>query len=329
MKKVQWAILGCGNVTEVKSGPGFNKVPDSQIVAVMRRNGELAKDYAQRHGINKYYDDADKLINDPDVNAIYVATPPDTHAEYTIKAARAGKAVYVEKPMARNYAECEKMLAACDQANVPLFVAYYRRTLPDFLKIKQLIDQGSIGDIRFVSIELFHPVKDDLDRENLPWRVVPEIAGGGYFFDLASHQLDYLDYILGPIESATGTAANLAGDYPAEDTVSAQFKFESGILGTGMWCFAVAPSAKTDRTQIVGTKGRIIFSSFDVTPVILETENGTEQFEIPRPQHVQQPLIQTVVDDLLGKGSCPSTGASAARTSKILDDITSHGRVGP
>ena len=322
MKQIRWGMVGCGSVTELKSGPAFNKVQDSKLVAVMRRYGEKAKDYAMRHNVPKWYNNADELINDADVNAVYIATPPDSHARYTIKVAAAQKPVYVEKPMARNYSECREMLNACEKANVPLFVAYYRRTLPDFVKIKELIDGGAIGNIRLVNIELYNPVKDDLDQKNLPWRVIPEIAGGGYFFDLASHQLDFLDYVLGPIVSASGQTANQAGLYPAKDIVTANFKFESGVLGTGSWCFTVANAVKTDRTQIVGDRGRIIYSSFDIAPVMLETKNGVEQFEIPRPQHVQQPLIRTVVDNLLGRGKCPSTGTSAARTSKILDLIT-------
>jgi len=314
-------MIGCGAVTEVKSGPAFKKIKDSDLVTVMRRDGGKAEDYARRHNVAKFYDDAERLINDPNVNAIYIATPPDKHAEYTIKAAKAGKAVYVEKPMARNYAECQQMLRACEKASVPLFVAYYRRMLPDFLKVKELVDCGAVGRVRFVNIELYHPVKDDFDRNNPPWRVIPNIAGGGYFFDLASHQLDFLDYILGPIASASGQSANQAGLYPAEDIVTANFQFESGVLGAGTWCFTVAKECKTDRTQIVGDKGRISYSSFDVTPVVLETGKDIERFEIPRPAHVQQPLIQTVVDELLGRGKCPSTGTSAARTSKILDII--------
>jgi predicted dehydrogenase len=322
MKKIRWGIIGCGSVTEVKSGPAFYKVQDSELAAVMRRDADKAKDYAARHNVPKWYDSAEELINDPAVDAVYIATPPNCHAEYTIKTAQAGKPVYVEKPMALNFSECQQMIHACEKASVPLFVAYYRRTLPDFVKIKELVDSAAIGNIRFVNIELYHPVKEDLDPDSPPWRVLPEIAGGGYFFDLASHQLDFLDYILGPIASACGQTANQAGLYPAEDIVTANFKFESGVLGTGSWCFTVAASAKTDRTQIVGDKGRIIYSSFDVTPVILETQNGTEQFEIPRPQHVQQPLVQTIVDELLSRGKCPSTGTSAARTTKILDQIT-------
>lgn len=204
-EKVRWGIIGCGDVTEVKSGPAFQKIKNSELVAVMRRTGELAKDYAERHNVPKWYDDADALINDPDVDAIYIATPPGSHKEYTIKVAKAGKPVYVEKPMALNFAECNEMIAACKAARVPLYVAYYRRAQPRFVKIKELLENKEIGDVRFVSTTQYQKASEDVkDSENLPWRVQPELSGGGLFFDLASHTLDLLDFLLGPIKEAQG-----------------------------------------------------------------------------------------------------------------------------
>jgi predicted dehydrogenase len=327
MEQVRWGIIGCGAVTEVKSGPALSKIASSQLVAVMRRDKDKAEDYALRHGVPKWYDDADELINDADVNAVYVATPPASHAEYTIRAARAGKPVYVEKPMALNFGQCQEMIDACEAAGVPLFVAYYRRRLPDFLKVGNLVESAAIGEPRFVSVELYHAPRNGLNKDNLPWRVIPEIAGGGHFMDLGSHQLDFLDYVLGPIASVTGRAANQARLYPAEDIVTADFAFESGVLGSGMWCFTVAKHCHTDQMQIVGSKGRITFSSFDIEPVRLETAEGVEEFTIPRPEHVQQPLLQTVVDELLGRGKCPSTGVTAARTSRVMDEILKNQRL--
>jgi predicted dehydrogenase len=323
MNTIRWGIIGCGNVTEVKSGPGFQKARRSALVAVMRRNGNLAREYAERHGVPRWYDDGQALIEDPEVDAIYVATPPSSHKHYTILAARAGKPVYVEKPMALNYQECLEMVEACQSAHVPLYVAYYRRTLPRFLKVKELVDSGTIGDVRLVTIRLTMPPRpEDLNSSNLPWRVLPSIAGGGRFVDLASHQLDLLDYILGPIEAVYGFAANQAGLYPAEDVVSTSFVFQSGAQGTGNWCFTAFENQ--DRTEIVGDKGKISFSGFGAEdPVVLTTRSGSETFTIPHPAHVQQPLIQMVVDDLLGLGTCPSTGTSAARTSRIMDQILS------
>ncbi|MCX6333190.1 MAG: Gfo/Idh/MocA family oxidoreductase, partial [Bacteroidia bacterium] len=81
---INWGIIGCGNVTEVKSGPAFNKVNNSRLIAVMRRDAVLAEDYASRHNVPKFYTDASKLINDPEINAVYIATPPSSHAEYAL-----------------------------------------------------------------------------------------------------------------------------------------------------------------------------------------------------------------------------------------------------
>ena len=316
MATIRWGIIGCGDVTEVKSGPALYKTRDSELVAVMRRNADKARDYAVRHRVPRWYDQADALIGDPDINAVYIATPPDTHAHYTAQVARAGKPVYVEKPMARNHGECLAMIDACRRAGVPLFVAYYRRALPAFLKVESLVAEEAIGEVRFASIALCQPASENPD--DLPWRVVPAISGG-YFFDLAAHQLDFLDFLLGPIAQASGHATNQAGRYQAEDAVTASFAFESGTLGAGVWNFAA--DQHRDRIEIVGDKGRIAFSTFAFTPVELETDAGTETFAFNPPEHVQQPLIQTVVNALLGRGACPSTGASAARTSRIMDLI--------
>lgn len=317
MDQIRWGMIGCGDVTEVKSGPALQKAHGSELVAVMRRNGALAEDYARRHGVPRWTDDADALIHDPDVNAIYIATPPDSHCDYTLRAATAGKPVYVEKPMARTYAECQTMIEACRAANVPLFVAYYRRALPRFLKIKELIDSGAIGAVRAVSIRLFQHARPGPGA--LPWRFQPEIAGGGLFVDLGSHMIDFLLYALGPVVEAQGSAGNQAGWYPAEDIVSASFTFASGAQGTGLWWFS-SPQP-LDRTAIYGTQGTIVYSCFGTDPVILQRGDDEEAFAIEHPPHVQQPLIQTVVDTLRGGGPCPSTGDTAAETSRIIDTL--------
>ena len=236
MRTIRWGIIGCGDVTEVKSGPGFQMATNSSLVAVMRRNGELAKDYAQRHGVPKWYDNAEALINDTEVDAVYIATPPSSHKEYTLMAAQAGKPVYVEKPMAMNFEECQAMVQACREANVPLFVAYYRRALSRFLKIKELVETEAIGEVRFISTTFYQPLNLD-PQSPLPWRVMPEIAGGGHFVDLASHMLDFFDYVFGPVRSVQGFASNQAKQYTAEDIVGGAYVFESGVHGVGTWCF--------------------------------------------------------------------------------------------
>jgi predicted dehydrogenase len=320
LSEIKWGFVGCGDVTEIKSGPAFNKIEYSEVVAVMRRDGAKAKDYALRHGIPKWYDDADRLINDPEVNAVYIATPPSSHAEYTIKAAEAGKPVYVEKPMAAGYNECNVMLDACNKNDVLLFVAYYRRQLPLFLKVKEIIKSGEIGHIQNVNIRLLSPPSPkDYDIQNLPWRVIPEIAGAGYFYDLASHQFDYLDYLFGSIKNVTGYKSNKGGFYSAEDNVTASFEFDNGILGCGVWSFN-APEDK-DEFEIIGSNGMIKFSTFAKFPIRVVTNKGSETIKCDFPDHVHQPLLQTVVNELRGEGICPSNGISGARTNRVMDKI--------
>ena len=319
MKTIRWGIIGCGKVTEVKSGPAFRLADNSELMAVMRRNGRLAEDYARRHHVKYWFDVAGKLVNHPEVDAIYIATPPSSHMQYALMAAEAGKPAYVEKPMARNYKECRKMIDAFEAAGLPLFVAYYRRALPRFLKIKSIIGSGEIGEVRFANVVMHKkPAASDLKgQEN--WRVQPEISGGGYFVDLGSHMLDILQFYFGNIISAEGRAVNQASLYPAEDMVSGSFIFASGVQGTGVWNFTA--HADLDRTEIVGSKGKITFATFGNSPVILETKTGKETLDLPNPKHIQQHLIQTIVDELNGKGKCPSTGFTASRTNWAMDRL--------
>jgi len=320
MKKVKWGIIGCGDVTERKSGPALQKIEGSSLVAVMRRTGELAEDYARRHKVPRWYDKAEDLINDPEVNAVYIATPPSTHKKYTLMAAEAGLPVYVEKPMARNYDEAQEMIRVCKESNVQLHVAYYRRAMPRFLKIKEMLEQGEIGEVRTVNIRLAQPIEEaEKDESGLPWRVLPEIAGGGKFLDLAAHTLDLFDYYFGPIDLASGFAVNQGGYYPAEDNVVMSFRFKNGIQGIGSWTFNAYHDL--DQNEIIGSRGRLKFSSFSEEPIILENESGNQEIEFSYPEHVQQPLLEKVVASLLGKGESPSTGESAARTTKIMDQI--------
>lgn len=325
MKKkstINWGIIGVGNVTEVKSGPAFYKVKNSRLVAVMRRNAEKAADYAHRHHVPKWYTNASELINDSNVDAVYIATPPDSHAKYAIEAMRAGKPVYVEKPMAKSFSECQQMLEVSEQTGMPLNVAYYRRTLPAFLKAKELIDNGTIGKPLLVTIKLYKQATERNQRpEEMHWHVFPEIAGAGHFFDLASHQLDFLDFIFGEINDVKGNAANIANLYPAEDTVCGTWKHKSGVLGSGSWCFVVDKNSEEDIIQIVGEKGQICLPCFTHGNVKLKTEKETREFSFENPPHISQNLVQQVVNELLGLKKCVSTGKSAARTSWVLDEM--------
>jgi 1,5-anhydro-D-fructose reductase (1,5-anhydro-D-mannitol-forming) len=315
MNIVRWGIIGCGNVTEVKSGPGFSKAPGSALAMVMRRDGRLAEDYAKRHGVPRWTTDAEALVADPDVDAVYVATPVGSHLEYALKVCAAGNPCYVEKPMARNTAEAEAMVNAFRKAGVPLFVAYYRRALPRFLKVRELVGQGSIGLLTGVSYRCASPAQKGSDE--LPWRLKAEESGGGLFMDIGCHTLDIIDFIAGPLHATQGQAANVASDYAVEDNVAMTFRLESGGLGTASWNFASDQSEEV--IVFSGTEGRITISTFAQEPVKLERGKETSLFDLPNPDHIQQPLIETVVNQLFGKGVCPSTGETALRTTRVMD----------
>ena len=323
MKILQWGFIGCGEVTELKSGPAFSEVEGSGVVAVMSRHEKNARSYAEKHGIPRWYTDAQELIDDPEVNAIYVATPPSSHATYAIMAMKAGKPVYVEKPLAASYEDCARVNRVSEETGVPCFVAYYRRYLPYFQKVKDIVDNGVIGKTINVQIRFATPPREQDFGKNgqLPWRLLPDIAGGGYFYDLAPHQLDLLQHIFGVITEARGICANRGGLYEAEDSVCASFEFEGGLPGSGSWCFVAHESAREDRIEIIGDQGSVSFSVFDYQPIKLHTCEGTETITVPNPPYVQYPIIKSVCEHLQGIGLCECTSVSATPVNWVLDRI--------
>lgn len=314
---VRWGIIGCGKVCEVKSGPALQKAEGSELVAVMRRDVELARDFARRHGVPTVHATAQELIADPNVDAVYIATPPGSHCELALEVAAAGKPAYVEKPMARNHVECARMVEAFERAHQPLFVAYYRRALPRFLKVKDILASGVLGTLTNVEVRYTSNGQSRLDPKNLPWRVRAEESGGGLFLDLGSHTLDVLDFLLGPLESISGEAENASHTSLVEDRVRMRFATRSGAAGSGLWDFTSA--TYEDSIVFTGSLGTLRVATFGDGPIELSTRSGTESFSLPNPEHIQQPLIQSIVGALLGRGGCSSTGESAARTSHVLD----------
>ncbi len=323
MKKINWGMIGCGDVTEIKSGPAFNKVNDSALVAVMRRDAAKAKDYAQRHKVPRWYDDASELINDPEVNAVYIATPPSSHELYCIEAIKVGKPVYVEKPMALNYPAACNMVNAAAVGNIKLVVAHYRRQHPFFKKIKALLDENAIGEVRIVRLEFY---KAPMSPEALAipknaWRVDPAIAGGGIFHDLAPHQLDIMLYFFGPVQKVTGTATNQASQYAADDMVAGNILFKNGIGFNGTWCFNAF--ASSDHCEIIGSAGKISFSFFNNNIITLTTNDRSTSFSFDPLQHIQQPMIEKTVQYFLDNGPNPCSGEEGAEVMRLMDAFTS------
>jgi predicted dehydrogenase len=321
---ISWGIIGCGDVTEVKSGPAFNKVTGSQLVAVMRRDAFKAADYAMRHGVGKWYADADELMSDPDINSIYIATPPVYHKQYTLEALKRGLNVYVEKPVTLNKAEAEEMAEALKLSTAKLTAAHYRRALPMFLFVNDLLDNKAIGDVRTVQIKMWQRRKPTLityTEEN--WRVNPELSGGGYFHDLAPHQLDLMLYFFGEPEKLFGFSQNQADITAADDSVAGVALFPNKVAFNGSWSFNVDEKEETDQCLIVGSEGSISFPFFGKT-VTWHNESHIEPqvVNFEHPQHIQQPMIERVVAYFAGNGENMCSIAQAIIVMKMIDAFT-------
>ena len=318
-KTTRWGILGCGNVTELKSGPAYQKTKGFEIVAVMRRDPEKAAEYAKRHGIKKYYTNADELINDAEVDAVYIATPPDSHKFYALKVAEAGKICCIEKPLAPNYQDCLMITDAFALKNIPLYVAYYRRSLPRFEQIKKWLAANEIGEVRHVRWHLSKKTSSqDLSGE-YNWRTDSAVATGGYFDDLASHGLDLFVHYFGNIKEVSGLTINQQGLYTAKDAVVAHWLHESGITGSGSWNFG--SFEREDIVEIYGSKGKITFAIFENDPIIIKTEEGETQHIIDHPENIQLYHVENMREDLLGNLKHPSDGISASHTAWMMDRI--------
>ncbi len=317
MNNIRFGIIGCGKVTEVKSGPALQKADGSELVIVMRRNKEKAQDYAKRHGVPRFTGNYLDVLDNPDVDAVYVATPPSTHAFYTIEAAKRGKAVYVEKPMATSAQEAREMIAACREHNVPLFVAYYRRGQPKFLRTKELLDSGAIGQVMsFQYTFATPPLAPDPQR---PWLMNREISGGGLLYDVGSHMVDTLLMLLGEPEEVVGRSANLGKRWDVNDVSGAVFTLRSGVIGTMQ--FSMHAAADIDRLTVFGSRGTLELSFMNMEPVVIDAGGQRDILEFDPLLHVQQPWIQQVVNALQGKADLRHNAAEALRTQEILETI--------
>lgn len=322
-KKISWGIIGCGDVTEIKSGPAFNRIEGSELVSVMRRDEAKAEDYARRHAVPQWYNDADALMNDPKINAVYIATPPKFHKEYAIRALQKNLFVYVEKPIALNSSEALEITEAVNHYSGKLCVAHYRRKLPSFMFVKELLKSNIIGDIRLVRITMAQSAKPSLaaqTQEN--WRINPKISGGGYFHDLAPHQLDLMYFFFGAPVLCSGFSTNQSKQYDADDMVSGQMVFKNNIAFSGNWNFSAAEKESTDECVIIGTKGNITFSFFGNT-VTVKDENGKETIQhFENPKHMQQPMIESVVQYFRGEIENPCSIHEAVEVMRMIDSFT-------
>jgi len=325
-KKTTWAVIGAGDVAEIKSGPAFQKAEGSELKAVMRRNPEKAADFARRHGVPSWYDNVDEVLERSDINSIYIATPPSSHKDLAIRALEAGKDVYLEKPAARTEAEAREILPVLKKSGRKLVVAHYRRALGAFIKAGELLDSGAVGDVRFASIRILQSARSKVIAVTEdPWRLNPEVSGGGLFHDIAPHQIDLMLQYFGAVRSVSGLSLNRSGAGAADDFVTARLLFESGIPLEGVWSFCVdGPESETDLCEIFGSEGKISFSFYG-GQVDLVRNGKKEIFRFENPENIQLPMIQRTVDYFQGKGSNPCSLEEGLECMRILDAVTGSG----
>ena len=320
-KTINWGVIGIGKVCELKSVPSFQKTDGFCVKAVMGRDILKAEKFANLHKIALFFDDAQALINHPEIDAVYIATPPDSHLYYAQLVAAAGKPCCVEKPMAVNYAEAKKMNTLFTDKNIPLFVSYYRRSLPRFEQVKKWIDTGEIGCVRQINWQLSKTPNPLLDIKGaVNWRTDKNVAPGGYFDDLASHGLNLFEYLLGDIKKVKGIATNQQGNYSAKDAVTATWEHNNGVLGIGAWNFG--SWNREDTVEITGSKGCISFSVFKEEALKLTTNNGSTEIWVDNPENIQLFHTQNMQKQLSNKNfKHPSTGDSALKTALIMETI--------
>lgn len=316
---LKWGLIGCGDVTEKKSGPAYQQTVGFELYAVSARSPGKAQDYASRHNVPCYYQNTQSLIDDPNVDAVYIATPPDSHLAIALAVAEAGKICCIEKPMAVNHDECQQILEAFQRQALPFFVAYYRRCLPGFIQIKQWLDDGLIGKICHASWQYSRP-PSALDKSGKTnWRTQKPIAPGGYFDDLASHGIDILTFLLGSISTATGITTNRQGLYTSSDSIVSNWLFSSGATGIGAWHFNT--ELYQDKVLILGENGHIEFGIFSETPATLVSQSQTIQCQMPKPSPIQGPFVRAIAQQLRHGIPHPSNGEAAAHTSWVMDKI--------
>ncbi len=311
--KLRWGIIGCGDVVEKKSGPSIMGTGNSEIVHVMRRNLEKSKEYADANAILKATDKADEVLNNPDVDIIYIATPPNSHKDYVLQAAEAGKHILVEKPMGLNEAQSLEMCEACEKAGAQLFVAYYRRFHPHVLKMKELIAEGRLGRLLAGSIEFrdtFPGIKES------GWRLQPEVGGGGHLIDNISHRIDLFVDLFGDTDEIAGSAV-YSDETGAEEALSLSVRFQNGIIGTATG--NVDNSLRVDRFQIIGTEAEIVSDPLDGCSFVLRSREKEELFSFDPFPAPHLGLIQHIEKVLAEKGTNGSPGRDGLITDRIWD----------
>jgi len=316
-----FGLVGAGDIARKRVAGALRSLgPGANLLGVASRRKGPAEDLAHEHGIPRVYSDWRALLADPEIGAVYVSTPVDLHAEITIAAARAGKHVLCEKPMALTHRECLAMIRACRKAGVRLGIAYYRRFYPVVRRMRELLQAGAIGKPILADVlvgERFNPVGRAAPRR---WLIDRRRSGGGPMMDFGCHRLDLLLYLLGDVRAAQGALGNLAfRNRSVEDHATAVLSFASGATGhvTASHCL----DASEDRFSILGTTGRLVVSNLGSGRLEVTTPSGATHHDLPPHSNLHFPLVEDFHSAVLDRRDPLVSGEEGARTSLVLDQI--------
>ena len=253
MKKVKWGVIGAGGIADRRTIPGMMIAQNAELVAVMDVDEEAAKRVAEKYEVGKHYvSDAD-LLADPDVEAVYIASPVFMHAQQVAEAAQTGKHVLCEKPLAMTLKEAQEVAEVVAGSGIKFAEGYMMRFNTLHQKAKELIDEGALGDLVFGRAQLscWYP--------DMPgaWRQAPKLGGGGALIDMACHCYDLLRMFMGEIVEVVAFCDTLTFDYKVEDSSTTLLRFESGAHGVVDAFFNVPDAAGQDRLELYGNKGSI------------------------------------------------------------------------
>ncbi len=310
MRTIGWGMIGCGDVTEVKNGPGLYMAEHSKLVGITNRTISKAEDWVKRHGHGKVFNSVEALLACDEIEIVYIATTPDKHKDYAEMCAKAGKHCLIEKPLALTYEEGVAIERAFKEADKKAFVAFYRRSLNRFRKIKELIETGAIGKLCGVQITRAEP-----ETEDSAWRLNKDISGGGIFTETDIHILDFLESCLGPIVSYSSEKG--AG---GNQQISVSMKFENGVAGSGLWLYKC--QIPKDEVKFIGEEGIISFPFFNNSePITVLTNKGEEVFIIEDSKYVGLNMEQEIVNELNNLGKFSGTVSSSLNALKVMESI--------
>lgn len=298
-----WGLVGLGRHAAEEIVPAMRRSAAAEILACATRDGSAARAFAERFAIPRAYDSFEELVHDPDVGAVFVATPNALHAAVVLAAARAGKHVFCEKPLALDMEHGRAMVAACRSEGVQLRVGLHLRFERSLQRVAEILQSGAIGTPRALSIERTAPL-----RERVPWRVDPA-QGGSILFDVGVHLLDLVPRLLATeIAAVSGLALPDPRSGRAAETITALLRMHNGVQAT-IRISREAPFAGSDLV-VIGTAGMLRTGPLRWVPehrIAVTTGAGTAEETLPATD-LYRSEIDAFAADLADNGTRLATG---------------------